>query len=187
MDTMQEYKIYFTTSKLVGSEYTFTENDKFFEMIDGLVSRGNIHTTVKCTSASSTLICFTLHSKGTVIVPCDRCLADVELRIDTEDELMVRIGDEYLDDGEYVTVPESDGYVDLSQFIYEFIVLSMPIQRLHEPGMCDVEMIARLQEHQAARSSMDNADGLDSTTDDASAGDGPVDERWNALKELLNK
>ena len=38
----------------------------------------------------------------------------------------------------------------VSQFIYEFIVLSLPIKRVHEPGECDEQMLKVLSSHLAA-------------------------------------
>lgn len=192
---MDTYKIDLLSSGLGGKTFEYEIGDDFFAYVDGLIQRGTIHTTVVCLSAGS-IIKFQIHSVGTVIVPCDRCLSDLELRIETTDELNVQLGDEYADDGECVIVPETEGYLDLAQFIYEFIVLSMPLTCSHEPGKCDETMMHELSRHQATRSGEEDAEQDDSTDSealDASMGedsDEPVDSRWAALKqfkEQLNK
>ena len=187
---MDTYKIDLLSSGLGGKTFEYEIGNDFFAEIGGLVQRGNIHTTVVCLSAGS-VYKFRIHSIGTVIVPCDRCLSDLELRIETADDLNVKLGSEYADDGDCVIVPESEGYLDLAQFIYEFIALSMPMTCCHEPGKCDDAMMHELSRHQSTRSgfedaeqedSVENGDAPDEVTGEDS--DEPVDSRWAALKQF---
>ncbi len=159
---------------------------KFFEQIDGIIGNGVVHTEVTYLGCSGGQFRFSIHSEGTINVPCDRCLSDVELRIDTTDELKAKLGADYSDDGDCVVVPEENGELDLSLLIYEFIVLSMPLKCVHEPGMCDNTVMERLSEHQVARSNQEEDEDVDSVSTDADD-DGVVDERWAALKDLINK
>ena len=187
---MDTYKIDLLSSGLGGKTFEYEIGDDFFAEIEGLIQRGSIHTTVVCLSAGS-VYKFRIHSIGTVIVPCDRCLADLELRIETADDLNVKLGSEYADDGDCVIVPESEGYLDLAQFIYEFIALSMPMTCCHEPGKCDDAMMHELSRHQSTRSGYEDAEPEDSTeigdVPDEAMGensDEPIDSRWAALKQL---
>ena len=187
---MDTYQIDLLGSGLGGKTFEYEIGDDFFAEIDGLIQRGNIHTTVVCLSAGA-VYKFRIHSVGTVIVPCDRCLSDLKLRIETTDDLNVKLGDEYADNDDCVIIPESEGYIDLAQFIYEFIALSMPMTCCHEPGKCDDAMMHELSRHQATRSGYEDAEQEDSTESgdalDVSMGDDseePVDSRWAALKQL---
>lgn len=181
MSILDSYKVDLLGSRLQGATWIWAIDDSFFSAIDGLIKHGNIQTEVECVSAGS-LFKFQIHSAGTVIVPCDRCLEDLELRIETTDELAVKLGDEYSDEGDCVFVPETEGYINLAQYIYEFIVLNMPITCTHEPGKCDEAMMQELSKHQAARSSQDDDEHYDSNAD----GD-VIDERWAALKNLIKQ
>ena len=190
MGMMDTYKIDLLSSGLGGKTFEFEIGDDFFAEIEGLIQRGSIHTTVVCLSAGS-VYKFRIHSIGTIIVPCDRCLSDLELRIETADDLNVKLGSEYADDGDCVIVPESEGYLDLAQFIYEFIALSMPMTCCHEPGKCDDAMMHELSRHQSTRSGYEDAEQEDSTENgdalDEAMGedsDEPVDSRWAALKQF---
>ena len=190
MGIMDTYKIDLLSSGLGGKTFEYEIGNDFFAEIGGLVQRGNIHTTVVCLSAGS-VYKFRIHSIGTVIVPCDRCLSDLELRIETADDLNVKLGSEYADDGDCVIVPESEGYLDLAQFIYEFIALSMPMTCCHEPGKCDDAMMHELSRHQSTRSGYEDAEREDSAeigdAPDEAMGensDEPIDSRWAALKQL---
>ena len=192
MGIMDTYKIDLLSSGLEGKTFEYEIGDDFFAEIEGLIQHGTVHTSVVCLSAGS-LYKFCIHSVGTVIVPCDRCLSDLELRIETTDELNVKLGDEYADDGDCVIVPEAEGYLDLAHFIYEFIALSMPLTCRHEPGKCDEAMMHKLSLHQSTRSGMADDEEADSDNGDAQGdadGEGssePVDSRWDALKQLKDK
>ena len=153
-----EFKIDLLGSSINGYDAQYTIDDSFFHMIDGFIQRGQIHATLHVEPSTDFVFRFVIHSKGIVYVPCDRCLADIELRIDTKDELFVKLGEEYIDEGNVVVVPEKVGKIDVSQFIYEFIALSLPLKLVHEPGKCDEAMIATLEEHLSARSGEDGED-----------------------------
>jgi uncharacterized metal-binding protein YceD (DUF177 family) len=191
MGIMDTYKIDLLSSGLGGKTFEYEIGDDFFADIDGLIQRGNIHSTVVCRSAGE-VFKFQIHSVGTIIVPCDRCLADFELRIETTNDLNVKLGDEYADEGECVIVPEANGYLDLAQFIYEFIALSMPMTCCHEPGKCDDTMMRELSKHQSTRSGDEGDECEDSENGGVQTSTGedsvePVDSRWAALKQLKNK
>lgn len=190
MSIMDTYKIDLLSPGLGGKTFEFEIGNDFFADIEGLVQRGKIHTTVVCLSAGA-VYKFRIHSVGTVIVPCDRCLSDLELRIETADDLNVKLGNEYADEGDCVVIPEFEGYLDLAQFIYEFIALSMPMTCCHEPGKCDDTMMHELSRHQSTRSGYEDAEREDSTENSdrpnvfmGEDSDEPVDSRWAALKQF---
>jgi uncharacterized metal-binding protein YceD (DUF177 family) len=116
---------------------------------------------------------------GTVRIPCDRCLDDMNQPIETQLRLVAKLvssdmiaeGKRTTDDDDIVTVDESEGILDLSWFIYETIALAVPIQHVHQPGDCNDAMMRVLDEHSAARSS--DADAKKE-----------IDPRWEALLKL---
>lgn len=182
-----DFQIDLLDARLAGRQFDFVMNDAAFQKIDGLVTRGEIHSRVICRKATSQDFIFSIHSEGVVYVPCDRCLSDLELRIETTDELTVKLGDIYEDDGDVLTVPSSESLLDISLPIYEFIVLSMPIKRTHGPGKCDAAMMQEFSKHQAARSSREGDEDEDSTNVEDATTDSPVyDSRWEALAKLKN-
>ncbi|MFQ5334516.1 MAG: DUF177 domain-containing protein, partial [Flavobacteriales bacterium] len=70
---------------------------------------------------------------------------------------------------EIVAVRESDGFIDLSQYIYEFIVLALPVRKLHKTGECDPCIIEALERKHS------NEETLKSP-----------DPRWQALQQIRN-
>ena len=81
---------------------------------------------------------------GRVTVECDRCLDELDMPIDVEIRLSVKYGsedgsDEQSSDREIVFIPETDAELDMSQIIYDYVCLSLPMQRVHEEGSCNPE------------------------------------------------
>lgn len=94
---------------------------------------------------------------GSVDVPCDRCGDTFKLPLWDEFDLVVKLKeptgeedeDETEDDGDIVFLSKSETVIDLSEWIYEFILLSMPMQKIHpldESGAstCNKENLAIL-------------------------------------------
>ena len=81
--------------------------------------------------------------QGEVTVECDRCLDLVGLPIDTQVRLSVKFGNEenpeVAQDGEreVLFLREDDALLDMSQIIYDYACLALPMQRTHEEGDCN--------------------------------------------------
>ena len=127
--------------------------------------------------------------EGVVMVPCDRCLDDMEIPVDTHNRLVVKFGKEYAEESdEVVVIPEDEGAINLAWFLYEFIALAIPMKHVHAPGKCNKAMSSKLKKH-TARSTEDGDNGYedDGVEDDITIDDVPVatDPRWDGLKGLL--
>ena len=71
---------------------------------------------------------------GQVTVPCDRCGDEFKLRLWDEFDLIIKLTDdaEQIEDEDDVAfIPRSETVIDISKWIYEFMTLSIPIQRIH--------------------------------------------------------
>ena len=42
-----------------------------------------------------------------------------------------------------IFIPETDAEMDMSQIIYDYVCLSLPMQRIHDEGECDPEVMKR--------------------------------------------
>ena len=82
---------------------------------------------------------------GKVTVECDRCLEDLDIMIGIDIMLSVKYGSEENPDDhqegerEVLFVPQDEAELDLSQIIYDYVCLSLPMQRVHEDGGCNPE------------------------------------------------
>lgn len=85
-----------------------------------------------------------LDGEGSVVTQCDRCLDDVTIEAEASGAMVVYFGDEAKPfDGEEVTLQRGDE-LSIAQFIYDSIMLDLPIVRAHKPEDCNPEMLARI-------------------------------------------
>ena len=162
-------------------------HDDFFKEMGGYINKGDIKAKAVCEKVSGEDFLFNIHSVGSVFTPCDRCLDDVELRIDITNKLAVRLGDFDEDEGDTLVVNRRKPEIDLAYLVYQFVALSLPVSRVHQPGKCNLAMMKVLSSHQVDRGG-DEAEA-ENPSDDNQLHDekGHVDHRWDKLKQLLNK
>ena len=97
---------------------------------------------------SDTLLVFNFDIRGNVVLPCDRCLQDLEMEIEVAEKLYVKFGSEAGQESEEVIIlPRTEHKIDLSQYIYEFVVLGIPQKKVHDPEDCDPEIMKKIQEY----------------------------------------
>ena len=90
--------------------------------------------------------------EGTLTVPCDRCLEDLTLPVSAEARLSVKFGEEPSDAAEAVAgdereiiyLPDDGADMDLSQTVYDYAYLALPMQRIHEEGKCNPAVLKYL-------------------------------------------
>ncbi len=171
-------------------EYEYSLENKFFMDIDGTeVQKGKVkvHLSLK---RSSMMFEMNFQINGIVWVPCDRCLDDMELPIETQNRLVVKFGKEYAEESdEIVVIPEEEGAINLAWFLYEFIVLTVPMKHVHQPGKCNKSMSSKLKKHTAKSTSGDDDEDFDNSSDDITIEEDipdTTDPRWDALKGLLD-
>ena len=132
---------------------SFDLDDTYFAALDGAdVKKGSLHVSVSIRKATG-FFELLFHTVGTVIVPCDRCLDDMEQPVETDNRLIVKLGSEYSEEDDIIVVPEDEGILDASWIIYEFVALVIPIRHVHAPGKCNPAMTKALEELSADRSS----------------------------------
>ena len=153
--------------------YDFEINNDFFNLFEeSEVIEGMLKAFVDADKRSSH-IDLTIKIDGAVMIPCDRCLEVFSYPLFCENRLVVKFGKEHDEtDPDIITIPVEEHELDLKQHFYEYILLALPIQRLHpddENGnsTCDPEMIRKLNEH-----ILNNENG--------------IDPRWGELKKIMN-
>ena len=168
--------------------YEYLLDDQFFTDIDGTeVQQGRVNVRAKVEHKASAYE-MTFHSEGVVLLPCDRCLDNMEQPIEVDNHLTVKLGKTYTEESDDVlVVAEDEGRVNLAWFLYEFIALAIPMKHVHEPGKCNRTMAAKLHKHAAYNpEDADEAVDEDEETDRDEA-DVPTDPRWDALRQLKDE
>jgi len=152
--------------------FDFEIGNGFFEQYEeSEIKEGKLKATVKAEKRSS-LTDVSVAIEGVVNIMCDRCLGVLSYPVNCENRLVIksgRIHDES-DPDVIVLLPEEHEF-DLNHYFYEYICLSLPIQKIHpddENGnsTCDPDMLIKIQEH--------------TLTDENES-----DPRWDELKNLV--
>lgn len=137
----------------------FILDDVFFKKIDSPeVEKGSVKAIVTIRKKNDAFeLLFDLN--GIILIPCDRCLDDMEQVISHKESLLVKFGNKFSEEDEVVIVPEAEGCINIAWFLYEFIILNIPIKHIHQPGLCNKNMVSKLKKHIArSHSSDDEAD-----------------------------
>ena len=132
------------------SEYRWHIGKEFFESFENAeILDAQLDVTV-AVEKSGRYVGVDCEVSGHVVVECDRCLGDIEMPIDSEILLSVKFGQEESSEEhqegerEVVFVPQDNADFDMSQIIYDYVCLSLPMQRCHEDGDCDPEVLRHL-------------------------------------------
>lgn len=173
--SMTEYVVRFSELKEDKETFEFVLGDSFFKVFQSSEWENGRITAIVLVQKRHDGITIDIELNGDVKVYCDRCLDVFSYRIETSDRLFVKYGqaDEEIDDN-VVIVSRDDNQIDLSHFLFEYLVLSLPITKAHpenEDGSsdCDVKMMERLSSHIVSEETEN------------------IDPRWDDLKKLFDK
>ncbi len=151
MPRVSKYAVFHQGLSLGEHTYEFALDDVFFENYGGEIKRGDCKATVTVAKTANLLSVHTV-IEGKAQVSCDRCLEEfympvffdgtlvVRFSYDREGYDLERVGD--TDDEILWLSPDSDA-VDLEEYLYESVYLSLPMQKVHPEGECDPDMLAR--------------------------------------------
>jgi uncharacterized metal-binding protein YceD (DUF177 family) len=182
LETLKQYEIDLKDmSSSSSAKFDYELDDVFFDFVEGTeVRQGKVGVTVDIVKVSSAFE-MNFHTEGVVIVECDRCLGDMEMPVKADNKLLVTFGKAYSETSdEHVTVSEEEGTINIAWNMYEFIVLALPMKRVHKAGECNEEMASKLREYSVEQA--DEQDLDDSESDRESV---KTDSRWEALRNLI--
>lgn len=177
MKVTNEFLIPFIGLKLGKHQFEFEIKKAFFDNFD-------YHEFEDCDikvnvvlEKKTTMLELSFKHKGTVNVPCDLTNEMFDLPIKGKIKLVVQFGEEFNNDNEELLIlPHGEYQIDISQYIYEMIVLSVPLKRIH-PGVKDgtlkVESLETLSKLSVKEQKIDNKKEEN------------TDPRWDKLKQLL--
>lgn len=146
MEVAQRYSIAYKGLKNGRHEFRFEVDASLFEAFESTeIKDGKCEVEVGLERSEAQLT-LDVAITGYVVVECDRCLEDCRVPIDFEGQLVVKFSDEVREyDGEVMWMLPGEDRVELAQYIYESIVLSLPYQRVHPEGECDPGMLERFR------------------------------------------
>ena len=137
MKQLNEYLIPFIGLKIGKHQFEYQVDNTFFENFEyDEFENSNIKVNVVL-EKKSTMLELNLKHKGTIHVSCDLTNEMFDLPIKGKIKLIVNFGEEFNNDNdELLILPHGEHQIDISQYVYEMIVLSVPLKRVH-PGIKD--------------------------------------------------
>jgi uncharacterized metal-binding protein YceD (DUF177 family) len=173
MEKLSLFTIPFVGLKEGNHEFLFYIDNKFFKSLDYKdFNQAKFQISLELTKKVAMLELF-FKAKGLVNLPCDVSTELFDLKVDTSFKMLVKFGDvtENVSD-EILIIPHGSYEINVSQFIYEMIILAIPLKKTHpgiEDGTLQSEIIDKLKELEPKEDQFP----------------GSVDPRWDKLKDLI--
>lgn len=176
MKPLKEYNIQFVGLKLGKHHFDYHIDKKFFEHFEyDDFNDVNVNISLLFEKKAS-LLELNFEASGTVNVNCDTTNEAYDQPIDDNFNLVVNFGEDYNDEDENILIlPHGEFELNVAQYIYELIILAIPIKRVHpgiEDGTLQSDILKKLEE-------------LSPKGTEESEESEEIDPRWNTLKKLL--
>ena len=170
MEKKNEFLIPVSGLALGSHSYQFEINDGFFaEREYSEIQQGKVAVSLDI-DRQETLMVLHFGIEGTVRVACDRCADEFDLPIRDEREFFLKLGTENAQESDDVeVVPAEQADYDISSLVYEFIILAVPMHRVHPEGQCNPEVMAMLTAEAPVEEAQEENE---------------IDPRWAALKNI---
>ena len=142
------------------------------------VRKADVDVTLNVTRKSENTYHLEIDCNGTVTIPCDRCLDNLDLPVDVDYRLNVEQMGTELDDSneELLIVPSEWRELDTAPIVRDTVLLAIPMTHSHENEEdCNADMLDVLDIHRVE--AVPDGDDNDSETTG-------TDPRWEALKKL---
>ncbi|MBN3036030.1 MAG: DUF177 domain-containing protein [Bacteroidales bacterium] len=171
MDVLKEYVIPFRGLAIGEHLSHFDIGEPFFSCFErSEIRKGSLRLELLLERQERLLI-LDFRLAGTVRVMCDRCLEEMDWPLEINRRMFIKFGEAYREESEeIIIIPEQQFQVDISQWVYEFIILALPIRKVHpdletgEPG-CSAEAVNLLNRYRKNRL---------------------PDTRWDSLRDIQN-
>ena len=137
MRPKNDFNIEFSGLKLGHHNFDFDISETFFNDYNYCdFSHADINIDVALIK-KTTIMEFNIVVRGNVRIKCDLTNEPYDQPIDNNIDLVVKFGNEFNnEDDEILIIPHGEYKINLAQYIYELIILSVPTKRIH-PGVID--------------------------------------------------
>lgn len=181
MSNEKQFSIPFIGLKLGKHEFEYQVDKLFFEQYNYVDFNEIKADVVVLLNKKSTHLEFSFSFEGQVNVPCDVTAQDFDMPLKGTLELIVKFGEKFNEDNDkYVVIPFNEHKIDVAQYVYEMIALSIPQKRVH-PGVIDGSLDSEALTYLGY--SQETAEEEDEEIE--SNKDNDTDPRWDQLKKLL--
>lgn len=179
MKLFTKYDIPFVGLKNGNHQFSYNVDAIFFEKHeDSPIKQGDFEINLHFEKGNFFLLNFEI--RGTFQTECDRCLEVFDCPVRSDYTLIVKYNDDLIpgeipsdEDDDIVYISRNETHLNIAKYLYEFIVLSIPIRKVHPDDA---------EDNPTCEIDWEVADDYDKE-DDVEA----IDPRWEALKNIKNK
>ncbi len=177
MKQLNEFLIPFIGLKLGKHQFEYQISKAFFEDFDyNEFEDSDIKVNVVL-EKKSTMLELAFKHKGTVNVPCDLTGELFDLPVKGKIKVVVQFGEQFNDDNEELLIlPHGEHQIDIKQYVFEMIALSVPLKKTH-PGIKDGSLQSPALDKLKELMVKDQKKEIIKEEE--------IDPRWEKLKKLL--
>lgn len=174
MDPIQKYNIPFIGLSFGKHNFEYSIDSKFFDAFNSQI----IGNELEQFNGEANVILdkknnfFEIHvsTKGKALLLCDITNEPFEQELKNTLDIVIKFGEEYNDDNvDILIIPHESYQINVAQYIYEAIMLSIPLKKTH-PGIADGTLKSDVLEKLKEIEIQENKD---------------MDPRWEKLNQLL--
>lgn len=171
MNGLREFQIDIFNLSLKQHEFEFEIDNRLFGIHEqNIVEKGSGRCKLEL-DKSATMMTLRFHIEVSVELTCDRSLDQFDYPIEVDEQVIIKFGEDNYTLSEDVLVIKNDtANINISEYIYEFIMLAIPMKKLHP----------RYEETEDEENSLIYTSESEETSEESEE----VDPRWEALKKL---
>lgn len=177
MKDLKEFDISFVGLKEGGHQFEYKIEKAFFDFFEYDEFYNSKVKVDLLFTKKPTVLELDFSVSGTVEVACDLTNELYDQVVESAFSLIVKFGNEYNDENEeLLIIPYSEFKINIAQYIYEAIVLAVPLKKIHpgiDDGTLQSEILEKLKEFEIQEEPEIIEDNKD------------IDPRWNKLKDIL--
>jgi len=154
MDALAPFRIPMSALKADSDSFDWEIGSKFFAVFDDehQPPRGNFKVRMEL-ERTGLLVTLDFDIKGSLLTTCDRCMVPIDMKVESQFQLIVKFGEPEESTDEVIFIDTEDSELNVGKSIYDFILISIPIshripdcETLENPP-CDMSIVNYLKEN----------------------------------------
>ena len=128
--------------------YRFTLEQPFFDRFENQDIRSACIEVAVVLERQGSSLRLDIALQGSLLRPCDRCLGDVTAPIEYHAPMVVKFSAAHQEEehDEVFILDPAATELDLTQYLYDSVCVTIPLQSLHPLGQCDPVMEKKIAE-----------------------------------------
>jgi uncharacterized metal-binding protein YceD (DUF177 family) len=141
VNAQQPFIIPYAGLKSGEHRFSFIADDLFFQSFpDSYLKKGSVKADLVFDKRNN-MVTLLFSFKGKVEVECDRCAEPYFQPIKDKREFIIKFTADEVDDDEVVYLPLETSEINVAEYLYESVLLSLPLRCVHPNDGCSPEAL----------------------------------------------